>query len=161
MDQASTSTLAPPRIVSTPALLIFGINERYHCDSKAGIPSQWDRFLPHLGHIPGQIGDVTYGVIHNGDDAGNFEYLCGVQVQEFPSFPAEFGRLRIPPQTYAVFTHREHISSIAESCNRIWDEALPASGYEAADGPFFERYGEEFDGRTGLGGLEIWIPVKA
>ena len=28
------------------------------------------------------------------------------------------------------------------------------------DGPAFERYDERFDGRTGLGGLELWIPVR-
>lgn len=42
----------------------------------------------------------------------------------------------------------------------IWNQALPDSGYKAADGPAFERYPEQFDGRTGFGGLEIWIPVK-
>ncbi|TIN58627.1 MAG: AraC family transcriptional regulator, partial [Mesorhizobium sp.] len=30
-----------------------------------------------------------------------------------------------------------------------------------ADAPEFERYGPEFDPRSGKGGLEIWIPVKA
>jgi len=28
-----------------------------------------------------------------------------------------------------------------------------------AEVPEFERYGEEFDSRTGTGGLEIWIPI--
>ncbi len=27
--------------------------------------------------------------------------------------------------------------------------------------PFFERYGETFDPRTGTAGIEIWIPVSA
>jgi AraC family transcriptional regulator len=69
--------------------------------------------------------------------------------------------LRIPPQTYAVFEHRDHISAIATTWKAIWNQALPDSAYKAADGPAFERYPEQFDGRTGLGGLEIWIPVKA
>jgi AraC family transcriptional regulator len=29
-----------------------------------------------------------------------------------------------------------------------------------ADAPNFERYDEKFDGATGNGGLEIWVPVK-
>ena len=33
-------------------------------------------------------------------------------------------------------------------------------GCEALDAPDFERYGEEFDARTGMGGVEIWLPVK-
>ena len=161
MEPATNLTLAAPRIVENEALLIFGLGQRYHCQSKAGIPSQWDRFLPHLGHSPGQAGNVAYGVICNSDDAGNIDYICGVQVTEFPSHPAEFTRLRIPPQTYLVFEHRDHISAIAGSWSAIWNQALPESGYAATDGPAFERYGEEFDGRTGLGGLELWVPIQA
>ena len=25
----------------------------------------------------------------------------------------------------------------------------------------YERYGEEFDGHTGMGGVEVWIPVES
>jgi predicted transcriptional regulator YdeE len=38
---------------------------------------------------------------------------------------------------------------------------IPDSGYEAVDAPYLEYYGEEFDGRTGMGGYQIWIPIKA
>src|SRR5216683_1823284 len=34
--------------------------------------------------------------------------------------------------------------------------------YGAADAPnFFERYSEEFDPRTGMGGIEVWVPLKS
>jgi len=42
----------------------------------------------------------------------------------------------------------------------IWNKWLPESGYRAAEGPELERYGKEFDPRTGSGGFEIWIPIK-
>jgi AraC family transcriptional regulator len=161
MEPSTNLTLAPPRILKSEALLVFGLGQRYQCESKAGIPYQWDRFLPHLGHIPGQVGNVAYGVICNSDEAGSIDYICGVQVTEFPSHPAEFTRLRIPAQTYLVFEHRDHISAIAGSWSAIWNQALPDLGYRAADAPAFERYGEEFDGRTGLGGLELWVPIQA
>ena len=48
---------------------------------------------------------------------------------------------------------------VGATCSAIWNQGLPDSGYKATDGPWFERYGEEFSGRTGLGGLEIWIPI--
>ncbi len=127
--------------------------------SMGGIPSQWEEFLAYFGHIPNQLNKIPYGVICNSDDAGNFEYICGAEVNEFPSQPREFARLRIPPQTYAVFLHTDHVSSIAATCSAIWNQGLPDSGYKAADGPWFERYDEAFDGRTGLGGLEIWVPI--
>jgi AraC family transcriptional regulator len=42
----------------------------------------------------------------------------------------------------------------------IFNEWLPKSGYRSADARPFERYDERFDGRAGMGGFEIWIPVK-
>ncbi len=160
MEPTANLTLAAPHIVEREALLIFGLGQRYHCESKAGIPSQWDRFLPHLGHIPGQAGSAAYGVICNSDDAGNIDYICGVAVNEFPSHPAEFTRLRIPPQTYLVFEHAGHISGIAGTWSAVWNQGLPDSGHRAADGPAFERYGDDFDGRTGFGRVELWVPVQ-
>jgi AraC family transcriptional regulator len=44
-----------------------------------------------------------------------------VEVSEFPSHPAKFARLRIPPQTYAVFEHREPISAIGGTWKAIWN----------------------------------------
>ena len=41
----------------------------------------------------------------------------------------------------------------------IWQDWLPAAGLTPADAPCLERYDQRFDGRTGLGGMEIWVPV--
>jgi AraC family transcriptional regulator len=86
--------------------------------------------------------------------------MCGVEVSEFSSVPPEFARLRIPERRYAVFFHREHISSIRNTINTIWSQWLPESGHEVADAPTFELYSEKFDGLSGLGGVELWIPIK-
>jgi len=59
-----------------------------------------------------------------------------------------------------VREHREHISTIRTTWSTVWNKWLPESGYEVVDAPDFERYGEEFDPKTGTGGLEIWIPVQ-
>ncbi len=161
MDETPNSNMQPPRFLDHKLLLIAGIGERYDCDSSAGIPSQWQRFLPHFGRVPGQVGNVAYGVCCNGDDAGNFDYIAGVEVTDFSALPRDWSRVRVAPQRYAVFTHRGHISTIRGTWNSIWNEWMPASGHERADAPDFERYGENFDPLTGHGGLEIWIPVKA
>ena len=160
MEQTTITPLESPRVTQGPALLLFGLSQHYGCQSNAAIPSQWDLFLPHLGNISGQVGKIAYGVVYNSDHAGNYDYLCGVEVTEFPSEPREFARLRISPQTYAVFRHRDHISSVNNTWKAIWNRGLADTGHQPADAPAFERYGEEFDGRTGLGGLEIWIPIK-
>ena len=93
-------------------------------------------------------------------DAGNFDYVAGIEVADFSDLPREFARVRIPEQKYAVFTHAEHISTIRRTVITIWNHWLPTSGMKAADAPSFERYDENFDPATGDGGLEIWIAVR-
>jgi AraC family transcriptional regulator len=159
MQTTTNTCIAPVRTAQRDAMLIFGLSHAYTPQSMGGIPSQWERFLTHFGHSPTQLDKIAYGVICNMDDSGNFDYICGAEVSEFPSHPSEFVRLRIPPQTYAVFLHTDHISSVGATCSAIWNQGLPDSGYKAADSPWFERYAEEFDSCTGSGGLEIWIPI--
>jgi AraC family transcriptional regulator len=161
MEQQMTSTtLASPRVVEGDAMLIFGLAARCPVLANPTIASQWNNFVPYIGQIDGQIGHVAYGVIYNSDDSSGYDYLCGVAVRAFPSHPPEFTRLRIPPQTYAVFEHHDHVSAIASTWKAIWEYGLVDAGLKASDGPAFERYDERFDGRTGQGGFEIWIPVK-
>ena len=161
MDENLRNSPLPVRFEEGGVLFLAGIAQRYSCESSAGIPSQWQRFLPHLGTIPGQIGKTAYGARYNCDDEGNFDYLCAIQVRDFSGLPPEFAGLRVAAQKYAVFSHREHISTIRTTWSTIWNKWLPESGHKVADAPDFERYGEEFDSRTGNGGLEIWVPIKS
>jgi AraC family transcriptional regulator len=161
MDQTPIENLQPPRFENGKPLLLAGLGERYTCDSSAGIPAQWQRFLPHFGNIPGQVGRIAYGACSNFDDAGNFDYLCGVEVPDFTRLPNDWSRLRIPEQKYAVFSHRDHISTIRRTWATIWSTWLPSSGHQPADAPHFERYGESFDSLQGTGGVEIWLPLES
>lgn len=160
MAESTITNLVAPRFVEGKALLIAGIGERYDHESVAAIPSQWQRFVPYLGSVSGQVGNVAYGVCCNGDDAGNFDYVCGVEVKDFSGVPQDWSKVQIPAGRYAVFAHRGHISDIRRTHDAIWSKWLPASGYEAANAPNFERYGDDFDGQTGMGTVEIWIPLK-
>jgi AraC family transcriptional regulator len=160
MDQSVKETLAPPRFVDGKLLLLVGVSEHYSCDSSAGIPAQWQKFLPHFPNVPGQLDRKAYGAKYNFDDEGNFDYLCGVEVADFSRVPAGWAHLRIPEHRYVVFTHAGHISTIRRTWATIWDAWFPASGHEAVDAPQFERYGEDFDSRTGNGGVELWIPIR-
>ena len=160
MDSTALDHLKPPRLETGKPLLVAGIGERYTCESRAASPGQWQRFHQSVENFPGRVGKVAYGVCCNADDAGNFDYIAGVEVSDFSDLPRDFSRVRIPEQRYAVFTHSEHISTIRRTVNTIWNHWLPSSGLKAADAPNFERYDEKFDPVTGNGGLEIWIPVR-
>src|SRR4051794_40020644 len=144
MDETLLTNLAPPRLETRKPFLVAGLSERCNSETSAGIPAQWQRFSPHLGNIPGQVGNTGYGVLFNGDDAGNIEYMCAVEVSEFSKVPSELTRLRVPEQRYAVFTQTDHITTIRRTWYTIWNKLLPESGYQSAGGPEFERYGEKF-----------------
>lgn len=160
MDQKLTVNLEPPRFETGKTLLIAGLSEKYRYESAHNIPQLWQRFVPYLGHIPGEVGHTTYGVIYNNDDAGNFEYMAGVEVSSFDRLQEELSRVRIPEHEYAVFSHRGHISTIRNTMGAIFREWLPNSGKVVADGPEFEKYGPEFDPKVGTGLVEIWVPLK-
>src|SRR5262249_36033752 len=126
MDSTLLDHLKPPRFETGKAFLVAGIGERCtHENNGAGIPAQWQQFHHKVGFIPARIGRLAYGVCCNGDDAGNFDYIAGVEVADFSDLPREFSRVRIPEQKYAVFTHTEHISVIRRTVHTIWNAWLP------------------------------------
>jgi len=160
MESTAFDTIAPPRFETGKAMLVAGVGDRFSHDNGAGIPGLWQRFHQYVQNFPGRIGQVAYGVCTNGDDAGNFDYIAGVEVADFSDLPREFSRIRIAEQRYAVFTHTDHISTIRRTINTIWNHWLPTSGHKMADAPTFERYDEKFDPATGDGGFEIWVPIR-
>lgn len=160
LETTSMPELSPPRFVAGKAMLVTGIGERYSHADKDGIPAQWQRFGEVLAHVSAPVGKASYGVCCNGDDEGNFDYVCGVEVADFSGLPKHFARVRIPPYHYAVFTHRGDVSTLRRTITAIWDDWLPRSGIALADGPNFERYGADFDPTRGTGTIEIWLPVQ-
>ena len=161
---AMTTTPAPkltaPQIENMSCKHLVGIVERHDCESPSGIPNQWQRFTPYLGNIPGQVGKVAYGVCYNFDEDGKFDYMTAVEVNRDKSIPFGLVGLDLPEHKYAVFSHGGHIAEIRAVIAEVWNNGLPKSGYESADGPMIERYGEQFDAGTGTGGFDICISVK-
>src|SRR5204862_2305784 len=91
MDSTALDYLKPPHFLTGKALLVAGVGERInHENNGAGIPNQWQRFHQTIDNISGRIGKVAYGVCCNGDDAGNFDYIAGVEVTDFSDLPRAF-----------------------------------------------------------------------
>jgi len=153
--------LEPPRFENGRELRIAGLNASYTFETRVNIPAQWERFASVSAQIPGRVGGGAYGVCWNYKPGSGFDYLSGVEVGDVAKLPKEFTHIHLPAQRYAVFTHRKHVSAIVDTLDAIWKKWLPNSGKQAAEAPSFERYGEAFDPRTGLGGFEIWLPIQA
>jgi AraC family transcriptional regulator len=154
--------LCAPKFQQGPDLLVAGLNESYGKDTRARIPRQWERLVPHLGKVPGQAGPDTYGVCHAAGPDGRFEYLAGVAVSSPDRLPDGFTTLKIDPCRYAVFTHPGHVSSLPATIDTIWTRWAPGCGLPIAHAaPCYERYKPDFDPSTGLGGMEVWVPLGA
>jgi AraC family transcriptional regulator len=164
MTQSSTITLDAPRFETGTRKSIAGFRESYAFSAhqfKQGIPAQWQRLGPMIGRIPGQIGAVCFDMF--GDQA-SFDYIAGVEVAGTSALPDGFSQVRIPALTWAVFPHRLHASQFDQTMNAIMRDWLPTSGCDIAHGPgapdLIERYGEDFDPQSGMGGMELWLPIR-
>lgn len=162
MDQMTLDTASPHHLEKEGAKRLAGVQGRFTPKTSADIPSLWQSFVPYLDDMPYMAGPAytTYGVCYNQSDTG-FDYLCAVEVKAGADLPAAFTTVQLEPQTYAVFPHTGHISGLRSTWATIWDKWLPETGLQVLPAPFFEKYGPEFNGRTGEGGLEVWVPVKA
>ena len=152
--------LGEPRFVNGPARIIAGLNHSYTMETRSQIPLQWKQFSPLIGKIPHQVADASYGVCWNPQSDCRFDYLCGVEVSQSDSLSADLTRISIPTARYAVFVHTDHVSMLPRTIDAIWSQWLPESSVKSAPTPCFERYTEEFNPQTGLGGMEIWIPIQ-
>jgi predicted transcriptional regulator YdeE len=151
--------LGAPRFENSREMVIAGLNAHYTPQTRGEIPKQWQQFVPRLGEISGKVGNATYGVVWRSTPDFAFDYLCGVEVKSTDKLPAGFTHTALPQQRYAVFEHRDHISKIAQTIDALWNRWAPECGLKIAQTPCFERYTEEFNPQTGMGGTEIWIPI--
>lgn len=151
--------LEEPRLVRGGMRLVAGLACRYAPDETQGIPAQWQRLsLQHPALL--RPGRTAFGVFCNSDDEGRFEYIAGVDVPDFGGLDPALATLRLPAREYVVATHRGHISTIRRTWQAFVGDWLPRSGVQVADAPEFEKYSPDFDDATGVGDVEIWLPLR-
>lgn len=160
MHDITPAPIAEPRIVTGKPMLIAGFSGHFSMDNAQGTPLLWQKIAPHFGHIPGQRSYVAYGASYNCDDNGAFDYIAGAEVSSFGDVTDEFARLSVPEQLCAVFEHSGHITGIAQTYKAIWQGWFPKSGRKPEMGVTLERMDERFDGATGNGVVEIWVPLR-
>jgi AraC family transcriptional regulator len=153
-----------PKRTRHDAMTIAGVVRTYDCttpEGRAGIPNQWADVAAHFGGIDGEVPGAAYGIVLDGTDDGTIRYVVGVEVKGTAALPAGFERFTIPAQDYAEWQHHGHVAGIQETLAAIWGHALRDAGLRASGGPVIERYGDDFDARTGHGTVGIWVPVVA
>jgi AraC family transcriptional regulator len=168
VDLSAEIKLSEPRIESRPAFRVAGLMDRHPLDQTTvavglSIPAQWQRFGDYYGNVPGAVAGATYGLCGSFfPDEGVFEYMSGMEVTETAELPREFKLITVPEQRCARLAHRGHITTIRSTIGAIFEQWLPRSGYRQKQAPwsFIEYYGPDFNERTGLGTVEIWIALE-
>ena len=155
-------SLEEPEILTEGPLLFIGLPQRMSfASAPRRVPALWGRFMPHYDSIDHRANPIPVGVTTNLDDDGNFDYVAAVEVKRFDDVRAPLIKLTVPKQTYAVFQHRGHISTVGQTFDAIWNDWLSFHNKTTADGPSLERANPGFDTMTGNGGETLWIPLKA
>jgi AraC family transcriptional regulator len=150
-----------PALRRLDKLRVAGLSAPCSFDATGNIPAQWQRFITeYYEDIPFKVKRMPIGICQEPDDEGCFEYMCAAEVKEFVSRRKLLTYLEIEPKTYAVFEHRDHVSTIFDTYSAIWNESLPALARAVADGHALEFHNDAFDPYTGYGGLTIWIPLE-
>lgn len=153
-------TVEAPRLEALGALDIVGLPKQFTATNRDQIPLLWQRFGKWLGDVPHQVNNRAYGVIRNNDKGKGFYYLAGVQVSSTAAVPDDLRLVSLPAQKYVVFKHHQHVSLLFQTMIAIYSQWLPTTDIVLADSACFELYGEDFDATSGLGLMEIWLPIE-
>lgn len=162
---APTEKLAPPRLVNREPMLLTGLREAM-CENFADeIPQLWQKFGGMLELISHKVDHNCYGLcMKEAQDSPELYYMACCEVSDFVDLPAALSPVILPSHCYAVFQHTDSVIHISETIGEIFDHWLPHSDYELVQQSahclhHLEKYGEQFNPETGLGGVEIWVPV--
>lgn len=139
--------------ITKPAFTIVGLRINTKPKS-AEIPKLWDAFMPRIAELQNVSEPyISYGVMQSMGDA--LDYMAGIPVNKIDTLPSGMQAWDIPEQTHAVF--EASLPTIMEVFDYIYQSWLPASGYQHANSPILERYGEAFSPENPV--LEIYIPI--
>jgi AraC family transcriptional regulator len=79
-------------------------------------------------------------------------------VSSAENVPEGMACFEVPGGKYAVFTTT--LPKLGETFQYAYSTWLPQSGYQHADGPDFELYGEYFNPQDPESEFEVYIPIQ-
>lgn len=150
-----------PRTTRLERLHLVGLSAPCSYRESINIPAQWQRFMTdYYFDIPRRVERMPIGMCAAPDEEGSFRYVCAAEVEAFEERDPNLVYTVIEAGPYAVFEHNDHVSGILDTYSAVWNEALPKLARRVANGPVLEFHNSAFDPGTGLGGVQIWIPLE-
>lgn len=160
MNRKRFSTLEKPRMESLGPMTIVGLLGSFSGETWKKIPELWQSFSEWDAKVDQRVSKQSYGVMWDEAPGPGFHYLAGVEFPEkCTSVPEGLHSVTLSANKYAVFTHRSHVSELFRTTCLIYQEWVPKCHFELMSAHWFERYGEDFNRDTGLGLIEIFIPL--
>jgi AraC family transcriptional regulator len=154
-----------PKVLSTPRVEVMSLRrfagpvQKYDMETRANIPAQWVAYNQAGTRVETATPDDYYGAVFNfSEKEGTFDYLCGQEVAAGVALPSGFGLVTISGR-YARFATKGHISTMNAAWAEVYGDWLSRPDYRPRPGPSVEYYPPAFDGMTGEGGFELWVPV--
>lgn len=128
------------------------------------IPKLWDEFSPFMSQIPNRVDkSQCFGVELYTDSfmkSKQWHYMTAVEVSSVETIPIWGVAKTLPPNLYAVFTHKGTIKTITQTFDYIYSQWLSNSGYEIAAPYDFEFYDHRFKNGQEDSELDIYLPVR-
>ena len=156
----TTRLFAGPKIEHLPARSFCGPVARYDMTTRSAIPAQWQAYNDADLRAPSPAPEEYFGIVFNFDAAkGSFDYMCGQELTKGATLPEGFKVLQVPAGPWAKFITQDHISTMQNAWGEVMGHWLGQPGCIPREGPTMEFYPPEFDGETGTGGYQIWMPV--
>ncbi len=152
-------SVKPVRYETRGAFTVSGISKRYTWETNTGIPAQWATLQSIMTDVSKDDEPCAYGVCTPSPSDRQFLYTCGFAEEALFERNAKIETVSLPAATYAVYLHTDHISTLTDTTNAIWNTWTPPNGQRIAHASDFELYDCRFDPETGLGGVEIWVPL--
>jgi predicted transcriptional regulator YdeE/DNA-binding transcriptional MerR regulator len=158
MTQRKEKTEMEPKIVTQPAFTVVGM--LYHGKNQNDeIAQMWQEFNPRMEEIKHVVNSrVCYGVCGDLEEDDTFKYVAGFEVSSTADVPEGMVSWQVPEQKYAVFPCT--LPTIHQAYEHAFQTWLPQSGYQRAQGPDFELYGEDFEPQVQDSNMHIYIPIE-
>jgi AraC family transcriptional regulator len=127
----------------------------------------WRNFIPLRKQIKNPVSSDLFSVdlydenyFRNFHPNNQFEKWAAAEVKDFNDELPGLEKLIIPPGLYAAFTYKGKASEGTKAYQYIFNEWLPASGYELDQRPHFALMGEKYRNDDPESEEELWIPVR-
>jgi AraC family transcriptional regulator len=120
--ESKAMRLKEPRIHKDGELLFVGLSEHVPYKDMQNIAGQWERFMSGpYGEIDHKVAEPPVGITTGSNDDG-IEYVCAAGVTKFGPVSKNCIKLKLPPTTYVVFAHDDHVTRLRETYEAIWND---------------------------------------